>query len=70
MRIAGHSSVTVSQKYVHPSTEAMERAFERLETLNAVVETERTGEPETAAKNSLPATVSATLPEAASERVM
>ena len=31
MRIAGHSSVTVSQRYVHPSPEALERAFERLE---------------------------------------
>jgi integrase len=64
MRIAGHSSVTVSQKYVHPSTEAMERAFERLEILNAVVE------PETAEKSSLPATVSATLAEPISDSVM
>jgi integrase len=35
MRIAGHSSVTVSQKYVHPTPETVERAFDRLETLNA-----------------------------------
>lgn len=35
MRIAGHSSVTVSQRYVHPSEESIGRAFERLETLNA-----------------------------------
>jgi site-specific recombinase XerD len=35
MRIAGHSSITVSQRYVHPSPEALERAFERLESLNA-----------------------------------
>jgi integrase len=34
MRIAGHSSITVSQRYVHPSNETMERAFERLESLN------------------------------------
>ena len=34
MRAMGHSSVTVSQKYVHPTPEAMERAFERLEALN------------------------------------
>ncbi len=33
MRIAGHSSVTVSQKYVHPTPEAMERAIERMENL-------------------------------------
>lgn len=64
MRIAGHSSVTVSQKYVHPSTEAMERAFERLETYNAVVE------PGKAETSSLPATVSATLPEPISDSVM
>jgi integrase len=31
MRIAGHSSITVSQRYVHPSPEAVERAFERLQ---------------------------------------
>ena len=36
MRIAGHSSVTVSQRYVHPTPEGMERAFERLENPNAV----------------------------------
>ena len=31
MRIAGHSSITVSQRYVHPTPEAVERAFERLQ---------------------------------------
>ena len=35
MRIAGHSSITVSQPYVHPSSEAMERAIEKLEVLNS-----------------------------------
>ena len=35
MKIAGHSSVTVSQRYVHPTPEGMERAFQRLEKLNA-----------------------------------
>jgi|SRR5579862_455753 len=35
MKIAGHSSVTVSQRYVHPTPEGMDRAFDRLETLNA-----------------------------------
>ena len=38
MRIAGHSSITVSQRYVHPSSEAMERAFERLEQHNGRME--------------------------------
>ena len=35
MRIARHSSITVSQRYAHPSPEALERAFDRLESLNA-----------------------------------
>ena len=30
MRIAGHSHVTVSQRYVHSSPESLEPAFERL----------------------------------------
>jgi site-specific recombinase XerD len=34
MRAMGHSSVTVSQKYVHPTPETMERAFERLNAAN------------------------------------
>jgi integrase len=34
MRLAGHSTVVVSQRYIHPSPEALERAFERLENLN------------------------------------
>jgi integrase len=33
MRIARHSSITVSQRYVHPSPESRERAFERFETM-------------------------------------
>jgi hypothetical protein len=35
MKLAGHSSVTVSQRYVHPTPESCEMAFERLEALNA-----------------------------------
>jgi integrase len=34
-RIAGHSSVTISEKYIHPTPESLERAFERLEEYNA-----------------------------------
>ena len=34
MRLMGHSTVTVSQKYVHPSPESVERAYERLTSLN------------------------------------
>lgn len=34
MRLMGHSSVTVSQKYVHPSPEIVELAFERLTNMN------------------------------------
>lgn len=34
MRVAGHSTVVVSQRYVHPTPEAVESAFERLQKLN------------------------------------
>ena len=34
MRAMGHSSVTVSQKHVHPTPETMERVFQRLEAMN------------------------------------
>jgi integrase len=56
MRIAGHSSVKVSERYVHPSPEAMERAFERLEAFNTLA-----GERAAGTECSIPATVSATL---------
>src|ERR1039458_10147323 len=34
MRIAGHSSIPISQRYVQPSPESIERAFEKLEVSN------------------------------------
>ena len=34
MRLMGHSTVTVSQRYVHPSPEGVELAFERFAALN------------------------------------
>jgi hypothetical protein len=34
MRLMGHSTVTVSQRYVHPSPEAVELAYERMTMLN------------------------------------
>jgi integrase len=34
MKIAGHSSVTVSQRYVHPSRESQETAIERMDAMN------------------------------------
>ncbi len=60
-RVAGHSSVTVSEKYVHPSPEFIERAFERLEEVNRQA---RDLIPE-AQKRQLPATISATSGDAA-----
>jgi integrase len=35
MRLMGHSSVTMSQRYVHPSPESMENAVSRMESLGA-----------------------------------
>lgn len=52
-RIAGHSSIVVSQRYIHPTPEAVERAFERLQLHGAG--------PEIEAKRLPPAMVSATL---------
>jgi integrase len=34
-RTAGHSSVTISEKYIHPTPESLERVFERLEEYNS-----------------------------------
>jgi len=34
MRIAGQDSVTISQRYFHPTPEGIERVFERLQSLN------------------------------------
>jgi hypothetical protein len=34
MKVIGHSTVVVSQKYVHPTAETVERAFERLNAAN------------------------------------
>jgi len=45
MKLMGHSSVLVSQRYVHPSAEAVERAFERMQTLNTAEAAKRFGVP-------------------------
>jgi integrase len=59
MRSRGHSSVTVSQRYMHPTPEAMEGAVERPERLNEDGTRRLLEDP----KGLLPATVSATLAE-------
>jgi site-specific recombinase XerD len=61
MRIAGHSSVTVSQRYVHPSPESVERAFQRMEALNETAKRKALQ----GQKRQLPATISATVGELA-----
>jgi integrase len=62
MRVMGHSTVTVSQRYVHPTPETLERAFERLEdrNLRAARALERTAAI-SSQNRPLPATVSATV---------
>lgn len=57
MKVMGHSTVVVSQKYVHPTPEAMERAFERLDVANQKALANLPGEQ----KRLLPATISATV---------
>jgi hypothetical protein len=34
-KVAGHSTITISQRYVHPTEERIEDAFSRLERYNA-----------------------------------
>lgn len=34
MKLMGHTSVMISQRYVHPTPEIVDRAFERLQVLN------------------------------------
>jgi len=62
MRLMAHSSVTVSQRYLNPTPEALERAGERLEGWNQRAENSL----REAQIRQLLATVSATLPEAVS----
>jgi integrase len=47
-KIAGHSSVLISQRYVHPTPERIEGAFTMLEAYNAVKESQLKAERETA----------------------
>ena len=56
MRLMGHSSVTVSQRYVHPAPHALERAVEQLQGMNRKAARKLRG----AGKRHLPATVPAT----------
>ena len=42
-RIAGHSSITITQRYVHPQTEAVERAFAAFGKMGTVEEVKSLG---------------------------
>jgi len=44
MKVMGHSSVTVSQKYVHPTPDRMERAFEALDAMNQILRGDKEAE--------------------------
>lgn len=57
MRLAGHSTVTVSQKYVHPSAEALGLAIQRLEAMNDRDKEKLSETPTTALLTTVPTTV-------------
>lgn len=59
MRLAGHSTVTVSQKYVHPSAEALGLAIQRLEAMNGKAAKAALESPKTALAVTVPTTVEA-----------
>lgn len=46
MKLMGHSSITISQRYVHPSSDAMQRAIKGLETVGTLL-----GTPDSKAKD-------------------
>jgi hypothetical protein len=60
MKVRGHSTVVVSQKYVHPTPETMERAFERLNAANEKALANLHGVTPSQPKNCLPTTNSTT----------
>ncbi len=60
MKVMGHSTVVVSQKYVHPTPEAMERAFERLNAANEKALASRPVVTQSQPTKCLPTTVSTT----------
>ena len=57
MRLMGHSSITTSQRYVHPTPQALESAVQRLEALNRKA---AGASPSSGTRAGRPATVSAT----------
>ena len=54
MAAMGHSTVVVSQEYVHLTPEAMERAFERLNAANEKALAKVPGSPTSALPNNRP----------------
>ena len=60
MKLMGHSTVVVSQKYVHPAPETMERAFERLNAAKEKALASLPGVTQSQPTNCLPTTLSTT----------
>jgi integrase len=69
MKVMGHSTVVVSQKYVHPTPEAMERAFERLDAANQKALASLPGVTQSQPPTCLPTTVSTTVADAEAKDV-
>jgi integrase len=61
MKVMGHSTVVVSQKYVHPTPETMERAFERLNAANEKALASLPGVTQSQPQTCLPTTLSTTV---------
>jgi integrase len=64
MRVAGHGSIAVSQRYVHPTPETLERAFDRLEASAADAAQRKRAKEQKTAEVSTISTTSESLHEA------
>jgi integrase len=61
MKVMGHSTVVVLQKYVHPTPETVERAFERLNAANEKALASLPGVTQSQLTKCLPTTLSTTV---------
>lgn len=68
--VAGHASVTTSQRYVHPVPETMMLAMTRLDAYRKLDAKSRRAQLEIVGSEQVPATISATAPRRAGRQLL